>query len=216
MAPPLPGVGGDRAAVPGRRRRRAVRTFLDHVAGLRESTDLGGIQPWVYVMVYAAFAGQGAALAIAFACHVRARWGRLLGERTDEVLADRGPPARGRGRRIISTGWRRPSPSCPCGGRGLRRTGRPAVPSGSPAPAASFVRTAGVAGSWRDDRRGRAACPGRSMGTPDAVLVTGGSRLDRVRRPGRLRRAQSRTPQLFAVSGTNTSERAGACSTQSS
>jgi hypothetical protein len=49
----------------------------------------GGIQPWVFVMVYASFAGQGAALAIAFACYVRARWGRLLGERTGEVVARR-------------------------------------------------------------------------------------------------------------------------------
>ncbi len=48
-----------------------------------------GIQPWVFVMIYSAFAGQGAALAIAFACHVRARWGRLLGERTGEVVARR-------------------------------------------------------------------------------------------------------------------------------
>jgi hypothetical protein len=53
------------------------------------SVDLGGIQPWVYAMVYASFAGQGAALAIAFACHVRARWGSVLGERTGEVVARR-------------------------------------------------------------------------------------------------------------------------------
>jgi hypothetical protein len=53
------------------------------------STDFGGTQPWVYVMVYSAFAGQGAALAIAFACHVRARWGWLWGTRTDEVVARR-------------------------------------------------------------------------------------------------------------------------------
>jgi hypothetical protein len=51
--------------------------------------SLGGFQPWVFVMVYASFAGQGAALAIAFACYVRARWGRLLGERTGEVVARR-------------------------------------------------------------------------------------------------------------------------------
>jgi hypothetical protein len=51
------------------------------------STDLGGIQPWVFVMVYASFAGQGVALAIAFACHVRDRWGWLLGQRTGEVVA---------------------------------------------------------------------------------------------------------------------------------
>jgi hypothetical protein len=50
---------------------------------------LGGFQPWVFVMVYAGFAGQGAALAIAFACYLRARWGRLLGERTGEVVARR-------------------------------------------------------------------------------------------------------------------------------
>lgn len=51
--------------------------------------SLGGFQPWVFVMVYASFAGQGAALAIAFACYVRARWGRLLGGRTGEVVARR-------------------------------------------------------------------------------------------------------------------------------
>ena len=49
----------------------------------------GPIQPWVFVLVYASFAGQGVALAIAFACHVRARWGALLGERTGEVVARR-------------------------------------------------------------------------------------------------------------------------------
>jgi hypothetical protein len=51
--------------------------------------DLGGIRPWVFMMVYASFAGQGVALAIAFACYVRARWARLLGERTGEVVARR-------------------------------------------------------------------------------------------------------------------------------
>ena len=57
---------------------------------------------WVYVVVYSAFAGQGVALAIAFACHVRARWGRMLGERTGDVLARRPQPDRGW--RITSTG----------------------------------------------------------------------------------------------------------------
>ena len=37
--------------------------------------------------------GQGIALAIAFACHVRGRWGGLLSTRTDEVL--RGTPTGG-------------------------------------------------------------------------------------------------------------------------
>lgn len=49
----------------------------------------GAFEPWIFVMVYVGFAGQGAALAIAFACYVRVRWGRLLGERTGEVLAGR-------------------------------------------------------------------------------------------------------------------------------
>ncbi len=58
------------------------------------SGSLGGYQPWVFVMVYASFAGQGAALAIAFACYVRVRWGRLLGERTGLVVAKRAARAR--------------------------------------------------------------------------------------------------------------------------
>jgi hypothetical protein len=53
------------------------------------SADLGGFQPWVFAMVYPSFAGQGAALAIAFAGYVRARWGRLLGDWTGEVVAGR-------------------------------------------------------------------------------------------------------------------------------
>jgi hypothetical protein len=51
--------------------------------------DTGEYEPWVFVVVYGGFAGQGLALAIAFACHVRARWGGLLGARTGEVLARR-------------------------------------------------------------------------------------------------------------------------------
>jgi hypothetical protein len=58
------------------------------------SGSLGGFQPRVFVMVYASFAGQGAALAIAFASYVRARWGRLLGERTGLVVAKRAARAR--------------------------------------------------------------------------------------------------------------------------
>lgn len=44
------------------------------------------IRPWVYVLVYVAFALQGTALAVAFAAHVRARWGRLFTMRTSEAL----------------------------------------------------------------------------------------------------------------------------------
>jgi hypothetical protein len=51
------------------------------------SSSTGGFEPWVFVVVYTSFAGQGAALAIAFACYVRARWGWLLGRRTGEGLA---------------------------------------------------------------------------------------------------------------------------------
>ena len=50
------------------------------------SEGAGGIEPWVYAVVYSAFAVQGVALALAFACYVRARWARLLGERTGDVV----------------------------------------------------------------------------------------------------------------------------------
>jgi hypothetical protein len=58
------------------------------------STDFGEFQPWVFAVIYPSFAGQGAALAIAFASHVRARWGQLLGERTGENIARRTARAR--------------------------------------------------------------------------------------------------------------------------
>jgi hypothetical protein len=67
---------------------------LSSTASQESSADFGGIVPWVYVVVYASFAVQGVALATAFACHVRARWGPMLGERTGDVLA---PPAAGGG-----------------------------------------------------------------------------------------------------------------------
>ena len=56
--------------------------------------DFGAFEPWVFVLVYASFAGQGIALAIAFACHVRSRWVRLLGQRTGNVVARRTARAR--------------------------------------------------------------------------------------------------------------------------
>jgi hypothetical protein len=62
---------------------------LFSTASRESSMETGGIAPWVYVVVYASFAVQGVALATAFACHVRARWGRMLGERTGGVLARR-------------------------------------------------------------------------------------------------------------------------------
>jgi hypothetical protein len=72
----------------------AALAGLSSAASHASGGSLGGFQPWVFVMVYASFAGQGAALAIAFACYVRARWGRLLGERTGEVAARRAARAR--------------------------------------------------------------------------------------------------------------------------
>lgn len=47
------------------------------------------VRSWVYVLVYVAFALQGTALAVVFAAHVRARWGRLFTMRTSEAV-DRG------------------------------------------------------------------------------------------------------------------------------
>ena len=66
-------------------------TVLTSTAAQDSGTELGGIAPWVYVLVYASFAVQGVALAVAFGCHVRARWGGLLNRRTGEVVAL--PPA---------------------------------------------------------------------------------------------------------------------------
>jgi hypothetical protein len=67
----------------------AALLALSSTASQDSSMDTGGIQVWVYQVVYAAFAVQGVALAVAFACHVRARWGQVLGERTGDVLARR-------------------------------------------------------------------------------------------------------------------------------
>jgi len=72
----------------------AALVGLSSASSHAASGSTGGFQTWVFVMVYPAFAGQGAALAIAFACYVRARWGRLLGERTGELVAKRAARAR--------------------------------------------------------------------------------------------------------------------------
>jgi hypothetical protein len=58
------------------------------------SVDTGEIQPWVYLVVYPSFAVQGAALAIAFSSHVRARWGGMLTERSGAVISRRTVRAR--------------------------------------------------------------------------------------------------------------------------
>lgn len=55
--------------------------------GSNAGAGTGGFAPWVFTVVYAGFAGQAAALAVVFGCHVQARWGQLVGQRTDTVLA---------------------------------------------------------------------------------------------------------------------------------
>jgi len=40
---------------------------------------MAGLQGWVYAVVYGGFILQGAGLAVAFALHLRARWGGILG-----------------------------------------------------------------------------------------------------------------------------------------
>jgi hypothetical protein len=60
---------------------------LSSTASQGSAMDTGGIALWVYVVVYTSFAVQGVALAIAFTCHVRARWGPLWDERTGDILA---------------------------------------------------------------------------------------------------------------------------------
>jgi hypothetical protein len=88
LAPALPGLGRDRLlfqVVVG-----AALVGLSSTASQGSAMDTGGIAPWVYVVVYTSFAVQGVALAIAFTCHVRARWGPLWDERTGDILA---PPA---------------------------------------------------------------------------------------------------------------------------
>lgn len=64
----------------------AVLLAVFSPAAQATSGSTGGIESWVFGLVYASFAVQGAALAVAFACYARARWGRLLGRRTGEVL----------------------------------------------------------------------------------------------------------------------------------
>jgi hypothetical protein len=64
----------------------SVVSVLSSAASQDSGTELGGIAPWVYVLVYTAFAVQGVALAVAFAFHVRARWGRLLAARTGDLI----------------------------------------------------------------------------------------------------------------------------------
>lgn len=67
----------------------AALTGLFSASSHASSVDTGGIQAWVFVVVYATFAGQGVALAIAFACYIRARWSQLLAQPTGDVVAKR-------------------------------------------------------------------------------------------------------------------------------
>jgi hypothetical protein len=67
----------------------AALTVLFSASSHTSNVDTGGIAAWVFVVVYATFAGQGVALAIAFGCYVRARWSRLLAQPTRDVVAKR-------------------------------------------------------------------------------------------------------------------------------
>lgn len=51
--------------------------------------DTGSFEPWVFLVVYASFAAEGLALAVAFASYVQSRWGELLAPRTAEVVINR-------------------------------------------------------------------------------------------------------------------------------
>lgn len=65
-------------------------------ASSQAGAPTGEFQPWVFMVVYPAFALQGAALAVAFVSHVRVRWGGVLSQRTGEVVA----------RRTVGVRWR--------------------------------------------------------------------------------------------------------------
>ncbi len=65
----------------------AVLAGLTAASGGATGGTGDGLRPWVFVLIYTGFTGQGVALAVAFGCYVRARWGRSLAARTGDVLA---------------------------------------------------------------------------------------------------------------------------------
>lgn len=67
----------------------AALTGLFSATSHTSNVDTGGIQPWVFVVVYATFAGQGIALTIAFACYIRARWSPLLAQPIRDIVGRR-------------------------------------------------------------------------------------------------------------------------------
>ena len=148
---------------------------LSSAASQASSANTGGIQTWVFVMVYSAFAGQGVALAIAFACHVLARWGQLLGEPTGEVIASRAARARSwQEDHLAGTAYAVAGMAVAVAlVFGYWAAGGSAGLSGS--GTARFLGTAGFPGSWVCNGRGRAAWPGRQMGAPGTALAAGGS-----------------------------------------
>ena len=85
----------------------AILLGLSSTASQESGTATGGIALWVYVVVYASFAVQGVALAIAFGCHVRAGgaecWASALAMSSRGQQPDRGCQA-------TSRSWRRSLP----------------------------------------------------------------------------------------------------------
>ena len=65
----------------------AVLAGLTAASGGEIGGNGDGLRPWVFVLVYTGFTGQGVSLAVAFGCYVRARWGRPLAACTGDVLA---------------------------------------------------------------------------------------------------------------------------------
>lgn len=80
-------------------------TAVSATASRDSGIETGGIEPWVYVLVYSSFAVQGAGLAIAFACHVRARWGRLLDECSAVALRPATTPSGHRAEALRLVAW---------------------------------------------------------------------------------------------------------------
>ena len=147
------------------------------------SGSLGGFAAWVFVMVDVSFAGQGAA----WLSPSPGTSGPVVavGERTGQVVGEVDGPGAVRAGEITSRGWPRPWPAW-C--RGCRRVWCSAAgPFGwRRAAAHPVLARCRRPGSGGRHRRGRAARPGRPMGTPDPVPAA--LRLwpgPRVRFPGR-------------------------------
>lgn len=198
VAGPVPRVGGNRAAVPGRCRRCAGGPVLGYVGGLRRkhgprrNPTVGFRDGLLELRRAGSRTGHRLRLSrpgpVGLAAARANRRGRLGADSPDVVMAGEAPGGDGGGR--CRDGSRCGAPVLVLGsGRLVRALRRAAAPD---------LGNAGVCGSRGCHGGGRAARPRRSMGTPHPVLATGGSRLDRVGGCGRLRRAQPAHPGVRA------------------